>query len=117
MDGVSAAGSLLAIIGFTLQSTKTIYETTRSILDGPSTLKKLTDLAKELEIILEQLRVVVYDAQPPRHGAEENVWKSLEEHVVRCQVDVRHLEKTVADLVVSTAGHYVKKTWKRVKTA
>ena len=117
MEAAGAVASLFAIIGFTLQSTKSIYETTKGIRDGPSTLGKLTFAVKELGTILDQLRILALNGQATPQHTERVIWERLEDHVVHCLNDVLDLEKTIKALDVASAGGTAVKVWKRIKTS
>ena len=117
MEAAGAVASLFAIIGFTLQSTKSIYETTKGIRDGPSTLVKLTVAVKELETILEQLIRLAHNCQATQQFTDQGIWASLGNHVDRCLHDVLGLEKTIKALDVANAGGTAVKVWKRIKTS
>jgi len=117
MEAAGAAATLLTLIGFTLQSIKTVYETTGSIRDGPPMLARLTIAAKELESVLDQLSKLAHDSQPSQQSAEQDVWNALSQNIVHCQADVLHLEKDVAALGVVKSDRLIRKVWKRVKTS
>jgi len=117
MEAAGAAATLLTLIGFTLQSLKTICETTGSIRDGPPMLARLTIAGKELETVLDQLSRLAHDSQPSQQSAEQDVWDALSRSIVRCQADVLHLEKEVAALGVVKSDRVIRKVWKRVKTS
>lgn len=116
MEAAGAAATLLTLIGFSLRSIKTIYETTESIRDGPPMLARLTVAAKELETVLDQLSKLAHGSQPSQKSAEQDVWDALSQCIVRCRADVLHLEKDVAALGVVKSDRLVRKAWKRVKT-
>ena len=117
MEAAGAVASLFAIIGFTLQSTKSIYEITKGIRDGPATLDKLTFAVKELETILDQLRILALNSRATQQLTERAIWERLEKHVVRCLDDVLNLKRTIEALDVASAGRTAVKVWKRIKTS
>lgn len=117
MEAAGAAANLLTLIGFTLQSLKTVYETTGSIRDGPPMLARLTIAGKELETVLDQLSKLAHDSQPSQQSAEQDVWDALGQSIVRCRADVLLLEKDVAALGVVKSDRLIRKFWKRVRTS
>ena len=117
MEAAGAAATLLTLIGFTLQSLKTVYGTTGSIRDGPQMLAKLTIAGKELETDLDQLSKLAHDSQPSQQSAEQDIWDALNQKIVHCGADVQLLEKEVGALGVVKSDQFIRKVWKRVKTS
>jgi len=117
MEAAGAAATLLTLIGFTLQSIKTVYETTGSIRDGPPMLARLRVAAKELETVLDQLSKLAHDSQPSQQSAEQDVWHALSQSIVRCRNDVLLPEKDVTALGVIKSDRLIRKVWKRIKAS
>ena len=58
MDGVSAAASVIAVVGFALTSTKVIRDTISGIKDAPKIVQQTISALEELKKILQRVEML-----------------------------------------------------------
>lgn len=92
MDGVSAAASLTALVGFALQSSSFIYQIVNTILDGPNQIKSLASRVNGLHTALIQIAELLH-SQPPL-GQDQNhpLFKRLRSALQACAEDLQKLQ-------------------------
>ncbi len=108
MDGVSAAASFLAIVGFALTSTKVIYDTISVIKGGPKAVQQTTSALEELQKILQRLAKL--------NERLESVDANLQPMIQRCATDLKAFEKKIGCLRIMSTEKGLSKAWIRVKT-
>lgn len=108
MDGVSAAASVLAIVGFALTSTKVVYDTISVIKGAPKAVQQTILALAELERILLRLAKL--------NERLESVDADLQSLIQQCATDLKAFEKKTGCLRTISAETGLSKAWIRVKT-
>lgn len=99
MDGLSAAASGIAVVSLAVQlvgSVRDIRQFLHSISDAPEELKRLIDLLKQLELILEQVGMIVQrQGRNAKPGEMGGVLTSVLRAVNICESKLTLLEGVV----------------------
>jgi hypothetical protein len=109
MDGVSGAGSVIAVVTIALQSTKVIYETFTGIHNGPIFLKQLTSELRTLQEVLASIA----DLSKNPTQAHPTKFQQLEGLSQRCVTDLQNMEEYLKSL---SGGRRMERAWNKLKT-
>ncbi|KAL8941817.1 MAG: hypothetical protein Q9216_002017 [Gyalolechia sp. 2 TL-2023] len=110
---MEAVASLTALITFSLQTTKFVYQALDGIRDGPSVIASLVESTKHVEGILQQLlQLINHNGQS---GQDPTIWESLQQKISQCSRDMREASEKLKVLSPSNASGQIDRAWKRVK--
>lgn len=112
---MEAAAAVIALITFSLQSTKFVYQTIEDIRDGPDVVRQLRERARSLEELLQQLLDLVQHSRQSAQAQDPDIWKPLEQDISQCS---DYLQRTADKLKTLDSGkskHRLKRTWNQVK--
>jgi len=108
MDGVSAAASVIAVVGFALTSTKVIRDTISGIKDAPKIVQQTISALEELKKILQRVETL--------NERFEDVNADLQTLLQQCATDLGAFEKKIGCPRTMPAEKRFGKAWMRVKT-
>ncbi|KAL8667126.1 MAG: hypothetical protein Q9168_007345 [Polycauliona sp. 1 TL-2023] len=112
---MEAAASVIAVIAFSLQSTKFVYQAVDDIRDGPSVIAALAESTKRLEGILKQLEKLITHASQSQQPSTLATWQALEQKISECSKDMQDASQQVQVLSPNHANQKLGKAWSRVK--
>ena len=111
MDAVGGTASILALVGFALQSTKTIYQAISGIKNGPEQVQKLASAVHNLQLVLEQIST----CQAVKLAGTETNLKVITDLIEACNKNVSRYENKLTKVRISLNDKKVGKAWKKIK--
>ena len=114
---MEAAAAVIAVITFSLQSTKFVYQTIEEIKDGPSIVKELAERARTLEGLLQQLQQLVQHSERSARAHDPGIWKPLETKVSHCSSYLQETASKLKALDIDKTKHHLDRAWTRVKVS
>lgn len=115
MEAVASVASVTALIAFSIQSTKAVYQTIDNIRDGPSIITSLLKSTGRLEDILQQLHQVLSHHYQSQQAPDPILWEPLNLKISQCSKDIQEANAKLGVLNPNHAKHHVDRAWKRVK--
>ena len=112
MDAVGSTASILALVGFALQSTKTIYQTISGIKNGPEQVQQLASAVHNLQLVLTQISTC---RAVKLVGPETNL-KVITDLIEACHKNVSRYENELTKVQISLNDKKAGKAWKKIKT-
>lgn len=114
---MEAAAAVIAVITFSLQSTKFVYQTIEEIRDGPSVVNELAERARRLDGVLQQLLQLAEHSERSARVHDPSIWKPLETKASQCSSDLQETTSKLKALDLDKTKHHLEKAWKRIKVS
>ena len=112
MDAVGSTASVLALVGFALQSTKTIYQAISGIKNGPVQVQQLASAVHNLHLVLTQIST----CRAVKLAGPETNLKVIADLVEACNKNVSRYENELTKVQISLNDKKAGKAWKKIKT-
>ena len=105
MDGVSAAASVITVLGVALSSAQILYNAVSNIQDAPDAILRIASYLKSLSKLLQQLSAMHHS------GSLAN---DLDELIRNCAAHLKTLKDKLGKLITSSGNRRVR-LWKNIK--
>lgn len=112
MDAVGGTASVLALVGFALQSTKTIYQAISGIKNGPEQVQQLASAVYNLQLVLTQIST----CRAVKLAGPETNLKVITDLIEACNKNVSTYENELMKVQISLNDKKAGKAWKKIKT-
>jgi hypothetical protein len=121
MDGLSAGASIIAVVSLAIQLLDTVREVRgflRNVSDAPKELARLIDLLEQLELIVENIKMLMERQRQHNADVDEGICASVHKALKTCETKVAILDELVKKAKTTSEGrNKVVRSWGSLKLA